>query len=122
MAKHWKEPYTLEAAQALGIHDFEGRAVLGDAHTRWIYCVRVCSFTFGFFSLDELDRYHAFFSRRTLPSSMIEGPFSSGPAASVGDGQSVFERLPGRLRARRNRETVHKALARARNDFARGSN
>ncbi|MEM9998557.1 MAG: hypothetical protein AAF809_12725 [Bacteroidota bacterium] len=119
MAKHWKEPYTLEAAQALGIHDFEGCPVLGDANTRWIYYVRVCSFTFGFFSLRELDRYIDFFSHKTLPSSMIEGPFSSGPAASVGDGQSVFERLPGRLRAGGNRDTVHRALERARSDFAK---
>ncbi|MEL7362573.1 MAG: hypothetical protein AAFN13_10915 [Bacteroidota bacterium] len=117
MAKHWKEPYTREAAQALGIHDFEGRPILGDANTRWIYYVRVCSFTFGFFSLDELDRYLAFFERKTLPSGTVAGPFSSGPAASVGDGKSVFERLPGRLRARNNRETVRKALARARSDF-----
>ncbi|MEM8557310.1 MAG: hypothetical protein AAGG50_05745 [Bacteroidota bacterium] len=117
MAKHWKESYTLEAAQALGIHDFEGRPVLGDANTRWIYYVRVRSFTFGFFSLRELDRYIDFFSHKTLPSSMVEGPFSNGPAASVGDGQSVFERLPGRLRAERDRVKVLKALERAREDF-----
>src|SRR5690349_15361548 len=96
MARFWKEPYSCEKAEQLGIHDFEGAPVLGPPDARWIYHVEVSRFTFAFFSLSMIGEYLAFFSRKILPSARLHGvsPYSRGPAASVGDGQSRFERLP----------------------------
>ena len=112
MARWSKEPYTLEKAEAAGICDFEGAAVLGDPNSPWIYYVEVCGFRFTFFSLEMLREYLEFFSRKILPSSRGGGrsPFSWGPAASVGDGQTRFERLPLRLREESRRQRVVKAL------------
>ena len=65
------------------------------------------------FSLDMLREYLKFYS---LPSSsrLIKAPpFSRGPAASIGDGQTPFERLPLRLRKGAKRLRVVRALERA---------
>jgi hypothetical protein len=127
MARFWKEPYTLERAVALGIHDQENSPVVGVPNKewvgnpnfrdwpRWIYHVEVCRFTFAFFSLEMIREYLAFYSHKILPSSRQYGssPFSQGPAASVGDGQSRFERLPLRLRKEPQRRKVVKALEKA---------
>lgn len=132
MARFWKEPYTLERALAQGIHDFESSPYVGLPNSawigrsefrggpEWIYYVEVCRFTFAFFSLDMIREYLDFYSRKVLPSSRFygESPFSQGAAASVGDGQSRFERLPLRLRQGTRRERVVKALERALVEFA----
>ncbi len=127
MARFWKEPYTLERALALGIRDFESAPYVGVPNTalvgrpefrgwpEWIYYVEVCRFTFVFFSLDMVREYLDFYSRKVLPSSRFYGasPFSQGAAASGGDGQTRFERLPLRLRQGPKRVRVVKALERA---------
>jgi hypothetical protein len=115
MARFWQEPYNEEKARQLGIHDFEGAPVLGSPNARWIYYVEVCRFTFAFFSLGMIQEYLTFFSRKVLPSSRFYGlsTFSQGAAASVGDGQTRFERLPLRLRKGAKRQKVVKALERA---------
>jgi hypothetical protein len=112
MAKLWKETYSREQAERLGIHDFEGVPVLGPSDARWIYYVQVCRFTFAFFSLAMIREYLDFFSQKVLPTSRLHGasPFSGGRAASVGDGQTRFERLPLRLRKEPRRQKVVKAL------------
>ena len=121
MSKHWKEPYTEEAAKAVGIHGKEGACIVGDRNSTWIFFVHVCGFTFGFFSLDMLREYIDFYSRKILPTSRFYGvsPFSDGPAASIGDGQSKFERLPGYLRKERKRVKVQQALEKALKEFER---
>lgn len=123
MARWWKESYTREAAEAAGIRDFEGARVLGDPDSRWIYFVEVCAFRFVFFSREMLREYLEFFSRKVLPSSSGKdpSPFSRGPAASVGDGQTRFERLPLRLRKERRRQKVVKALERALLEWEEGA-
>src|SRR4051812_14497964 len=112
MARFWKEPYSLERALALGIRDFEGAPYVGVPNEVWvgkpdfrawpesIYYVEVCQFTFAFFSLDMIREYLDFYSHKVLPTSHFSGAskFSRGAAASVGDGQTRFERLPLRLR------------------------
>jgi hypothetical protein len=127
MARFWKEPYSLAAALALGIRDFENAPYVGVPNgawvgrpdfrdwPEWIYYVEVCRFTFAFFSLDMIREYRDFYSRKVLPSSRFFGasPFSRGAAASVGDGQTRFERLPLRLRKEAKRVRVVKALERA---------
>jgi hypothetical protein len=134
MARFWKEPYSLERALELGIHDFEDAPCVGvsngewtltrdgspapanpgfRAWPKWIYYVEVCQFTFGFFSLEMIKEYLEFYSRRVLPSSLHSSAFSKGLAASVGDGQTRFERLPLRLRAESKRVRVVKVLEKA---------
>jgi hypothetical protein len=127
MARFWKEPYTLERALALGIRDFENAPVVGVPNQawvgrpefrdwpEWICYVEVCRFTFAFFSLDMIREYLGFYSRKVLPSSRLYGasPFSQGAAASVGDGQTRFERLPLWLRQESKRVRVVKALEQA---------
>jgi len=119
MSKHWKEPYTLEGAIASGIHDGENTQYLGGSNCSWIYYVSVCGFTFSFFSTSMIRGYIEFYSLKILPTSRFSGvsPFSDGPAASIGDGQTRFERLPGHLRKENKRTRVVKALERALLDF-----
>jgi len=131
MARYWKEPYSLERALALGIRDVENAPYVGvpnqswvgqpDFHDwpEWIYYVEVCQFTFAFFSLDMIREYLDFYSRKVLPSSRFHGAskFSHGAAASAGDGQTRFERLPVRLRQEPKRVRIVKALKRALQEF-----
>nr|WP_086940392.1 hypothetical protein [Thaumasiovibrio occultus] len=131
--KYWKEQYTTGKALAAGIHGNEGVPITGfvDGSWRpyvarepipWLYYVEVCNFQFVFFSLDMLDLYIDYFSRKILPTSRFYGvsPFSNGPAASIGDGQSPFERLPAFLRKKNNRRRVLKALEQAKAHFVNG--
>jgi hypothetical protein len=132
VARFWKEPYSLERALELGIRDWENAPVVGvpnrewmgnpefRAWPQWIYHVEVCGFTFAFFSLEMIREYLDFYSRKVVPSSRFYGlsPFSHGPAASVGDGQTRYERLPLRLRQGPKRVRVVKALERALKVFA----
>ena len=115
MARFWKERYTVEKANQLGIHDFEGVPFVGSPDAAWIYYVEVCQFTFAFFSIDMIQEYLDFFARKILPSSRFDfgSPYSKGSAASIGDGQTRFERLPLRLRKEPKRLRVVKALKRA---------
>jgi hypothetical protein len=117
MARFWKEQYSRERAEQLGIHDFEDALVVGSTDSKWIYHVDVCRFTFAFFSLQMMREYLDFFSRKILPSSRLPSPFSGGAAAGVGDGQTRFERLPLRLRKEPNRQKIVKALQRALEEF-----
>jgi hypothetical protein len=81
--------------------------------------VEVCRFTFSFFSLQMMTEYLDFYSQKILPSSRFGGisPFTCGGAASIGDGQTAFERLPLRLRKESNRKRVVQALQRALDEF-----
>ena len=118
MSKHWREPYSPEAAASLGIRTHEGHRILGDPHTEFIYYVRVCGFTFGFFSLEMLDTYLRYYEADVLPSGRRhDTPYSTGHAMSIGDGQSEFQRLPAELRKRGKRQKVIKALRRASAEF-----
>jgi hypothetical protein len=77
--------------------------------------VEVCQFTFAFFSRDMIREYLNYYLRKVLATSRFYGvsQFSHGPAPSVGDGQSRFERLPLRLREESKRVRVVKALEKA---------
>jgi hypothetical protein len=131
VARFWKEPYLFERAAALGIRDYEDAPVLGvdlaacsdpafRAWPRWIFYVEVCQFTFAFFSLDMIREYLGFYSRKVLPSSRFyDPPYSKGRTPAVNDkGQTMFERLPLRLRQESKRVRVVKALERALVEFA----
>ena len=94
MARIWKEPYTVDKALDVGIHDFEGAPVLGPPNARWVYYVKVCGFTFAFFSLSRNGpakqvRVGAVASRFTVtdcvvvPPALVALQVSVVPAVSV---------------------------------------
>ncbi len=117
MSKHWKEPYSDAAALAAGIHDFENAPVVGDPSTTYIYYVQVCGFEFAFFSLAMIRKYLHFYDRENVTTGRFAGTFSSGPAASQGDGQSRFARLPPALQKPSKRRKVVTALQKALDSF-----
>ncbi len=85
----------------------------------WIYFVEVCSFTFHFRSIEEIEEYLEEFSLKIHPSS----------ADGVGDNnylygdhferRSNFDRLPLYLREEPKRLKVVKALQRAIEEFGK---
>jgi hypothetical protein len=109
MARWWREPYSEAKALAAGIHGHEGHSVVGPPDARWIYYVKVCQFTFVFFSLEMIQEYLAFYSKKVLPSSRLPLPLWH----QRGDNQRPFERLPLRLRKEAKRHRVVKALTAA---------
>lgn len=119
MSKQWKEKYTLEKASACCIRTSEGEVINRWGESKWIYHVEVLDFQFSFFSLEMLDKYIEYFSLKILPSTRVydSSPYSSGPAASIGDGQSPFERLPSFLRKKNKKPKVLKALSLAKKEF-----
>ena len=123
MARFWKEPYTEDKALDAGIHDHEDAKIVGPPGARWIYYVEVCGFTFAFFSLRMIQEYRDFYAQTILPSSRLcrASPYSRGAAASKGDGQTKFERLPLWLRKEPRRQKVLKALERALTEFGAGA-
>jgi hypothetical protein len=124
MAQLWKEPYSLERALELGIRDFENSVYVGVPNSlrmdpdfrgwpQWIYYVEVYDFRFAFFSIEMIREYIEYYSLKDLPSSRFKSAFSKGPAASIGEGQTRFERLPLRLRKENKRVRIVRALNRA---------
>lgn len=74
--------------------------------------VHVCSFTFRFDALAQLERAVAYYERKIVPSSIIPG----GGVFS-GEEQRWYERLPLFLREEPKRRKVVKALKDARAYF-----
>jgi hypothetical protein len=71
-----------------------------------------------------MQEYRDFYARKILPSSRsscASPPYSGGVAASTGDGQTKFERLPLWLRKEPKRQKVLKALKRALTEFGAGA-
>jgi hypothetical protein len=76
--------------------------------------VRVCSFTFAFFSAEEIQSYLDYYSKKTHPSSAT--PNMDG---SHWEFQTKFDELPLYLREEPKRKQVVKALTRAMAEFSK---
>jgi hypothetical protein len=74
----------------------------------WVYFVRVCSFTFEFHSIEQIEACLEYYSQKTHPSSRL-----SIGAADHWEVQRWFERLPMYLLEEPKRQKVVKALAAA---------
>jgi hypothetical protein len=126
MARIWKEPWDSSPSRHAvdwspdGIVDWSPDALSSiEAHKKnptlvphESVFVHVCSFTFRFESLPQLERAIAYYERKTLPSSIIPtGVCNSGEA------QRWYERLPLFLREEPKRRKVVKALREARAYF-----
>ena len=79
--------------------------------------VHVCSFTFRFDSLPQLERAIAYYERKILPSSMIPAGVFHSYGGDSGEAQKWCERLPLFLREEPKRHKVVKALRDARAYF-----
>lgn len=78
----------------------------------WVYFVEVCSFTFQFHSIEQIERCLTYFSQKTHPSSRL-------PNCDLEHyWQRWFERLPLWLSEEPKRQKVLKALRKALDEFA----
>ena len=88
-------------------------------HSPWVYFVRVCSFTFEFHSLEQIEICLAYYSSKTHPSSLVHG--LKVPSEKWGcdhwETQRWFERLPEWLMEESKRRRVVKALTTALSEF-----
>jgi hypothetical protein len=80
---------------------------------REVWHVRVCSFTFDFQSLDQLDACLAYYSHKIHPSSMIPWERLGEYGGDSGECQRWYERLPMYLLEEPKRKKVVTALQRA---------
>jgi len=134
MARIWKEPWDSSPTRhavdwsAEGIVDWSPDALASiEAHKtnptlvpHESVFVHVCSFTFRFESLPQLERVIAYYERKTLPSGMIPAGVFLFYGGDSGEAQRWYERLPLFLREEPKRRKVVKALREARAYFDRG--
>src|SRR5262245_3300310 len=91
MARYWKEPY-----RGLRYGDSPPEPLRTPARglvPRELICVSVCSFTFKFYSGDEIREYIAFFEKKTHSSSWFAIP-EGVDSFSRWHSQRWYERLP----------------------------
>ncbi len=103
MSRHWKTPVPSA----------------GDSVKKWSYAVHVCSFTFYFRSLEEIQEYLDYFSKKIHPSS-AGWAGDRRTYLNVGDHsdrQTCFDRLPLYLQERPKRQRVIRALQKALAEF-----
>jgi len=79
--------------------------------------VDVCSFTFRFEGLPQLERAIAYYEQKILPSSIIPPKGFHDYGGDSGEAQRWYERLPLFLREEPKRRKVAKALRAARAYF-----
>jgi hypothetical protein len=112
MAKIWKE----ELDPSRHCHKMDGVVAyapkIGGLH-RWIYFVRVCSFTFEFHSLEQIKKCLDYYSMAIHQSSRMDIG-----GADHWEMQRWFERLPMYLLEEPRRQKVVKALSSAMEEFA----
>ncbi len=80
---------------------------------RWVYFVRVCSFTFEFHAVEQIKTWLDYYSQRIHPSSRMDIG-----GADHWEMQCWFERLPMYLLEEPKRQKVIKALSAAMEEFA----
>lgn len=117
MSRHWKEPLDPERH----VNHMETYAIGGSRPDpspddplvkRWVYFVTVCSFTFQFQSVAQIEECLAFFTEKLHPSSLRPG------VTLEHYWQRWYERLPHWLFEEPKRIQVVKALQAALTEFA----
>lgn len=132
MARIWKEPWDTSTSRHAvdwsveGIVDWSPDALAPiEAHKKnptlvphESVFVDVCSFTFRFESLPQLERAIAYYEQKILPSSIFpKTKEGHNYSADSGENQRWYERLPLFLREEPKRQKVVKALRAARAQF-----
>jgi hypothetical protein len=119
MAIHWKEEYDLLKHQnKMWGHGCEVEENPNPALThRWVYFATVCSFTFEFHSINQINACLKHYSQKIRSSTRIPEKDLWKYGGDHGETQCWFERLPQKLYEERRRKKVIKALERALSDF-----
>ena len=108
MARFWKEK--LDPAKhrdwmkTAHVGGFPVESAFDNLNERWVYFVHVCSFTFQFQSLQQIEECLAYFSQKVHPSSMVPNVMLEH------EWQSWDQRLPHWLFEEPKRKCVIKAL------------
>ena len=80
---------------------------------KWVYFVHVCSFTFQFHSLEQIEKCLNYFSQKPIPPSG-----KSGGKALEPYWRAWHERIPMYLKEEPKRQKIVKALQRAYDEFS----
>jgi hypothetical protein len=83
---------------------------------RWVFFVRVCSFTFEFHSLKQIEACLEYYSQKIHPSSRLP-VYTESYGGDHWETQRWFEQLPMYLLEEPKRQKVMKALASALEQF-----
>jgi len=110
MPRYWKEPCT--GARYGDCPPDTLRAPARGLVIQELICVSVCSFTFKFYSRDEIQEYIAFLEKKTHASSTLPIPAGSDSFFRW-HSQRWYERLPMYLQEESKRDKVLKALRKA---------
>jgi hypothetical protein len=115
MAKIWKEEFdSLRHSNRMWVVDSvpDPKA---NFISRWVLFVRVCSFTFEFHSLKQIEACLEYYSRKIHPSSRL--PVYTENYGDHWEAQRWYEQLPMYLLEGPKRQKVVKALASALEQF-----
>jgi len=118
MADIWKEVYTPNRKALLDAYGganevWEFSPPTGSAHSllaREVWFVRVCSFTFVFHGLSQVEACLDYYRKKVRPSSRIPGDRLGDYGGDHGERQRWFERLPMYLLEEPKRKKVVAAL------------
>ncbi len=120
MARYWKEKLDVEKhvdymktyhVGGFSVGDFIGAPLRDNLNEHWVYFIHVCSFTFHFQSLRQIEEYLGYFSQKIHPSSMV-------PNVNLEHyWQNWQQRFPYWLFEEPKRKRVVQALQRASNSF-----
>ncbi len=107
----WKENYKDWEARKFD-QPLRGRPHHLRGTPEWVYFVRVCSFTFSFDSVEQIQEYLDYYSKKIHPSSAMPNVPQSG-----WEYQTRFDELPIYLQEEAKRQKVIKALSKAISEF-----
>lgn len=112
MAKIWKERYDSRPHQNKMWGVPADKSPDPKLVPRWVFFVRVCSFTFEFHSLNQIEACLEYYSEKVHPSSRLP-VYTENLGGDHWETQRWFERLPMYLLEESKRQKVVKALASA---------
>ena len=112
MPKIWKEQFDPTRHQNRMDSKSVAHRPIANFVPTWVYFVRVCSFTFEFHSVAQIDDCLDYYARKLRPSSRL-----NIGAADHWEVQRWFERLPMYLAEEPKRQRVVRALTSAREQF-----
>ena len=112
MAKAWKEEFDpLRHSNKMWVVDAVPYPKASFV-PRWVFFVRVCSFTFEFHSLKQIEACLEYYSQKIRASSRLPG-YNERDYGDHWEAQRWYEQLPMYLLEEPKRQKVVKALASA---------
>ena len=123
MSKHWAEEYdwTKHRNRMWGDGLCVSRSKAPTIVPDLVYFVRVCSFTFEFHSIPQIEACLAFYRQKIHPTSRIPWEQMIEWGGDNEEVQRWFDRLPMQLQDNHRRPKVVKALENALENFKTGT-